>query len=130
VVQNIPAGIIVNSLPGPLGQVIINLINNAYLHAFAGRTDGVVHIHGELRDGDVLIQVKDNGAGMSPEVQQRMFEPFFSTRIGDGGTGLGMSIVQGIVTKTLGGTLQVHSELGQGTRFDITLPREAPGYQE
>jgi signal transduction histidine kinase len=78
----------------------------------------------------VLIQVKDNGAGMSPEVQQRMFEPFFSTRIGDGGTGLGMSIVQGIVTKTLGGTLQVHSELGQGTRFDITLPREAPGYQE
>jgi signal transduction histidine kinase len=55
-----------------------------------------------------------------------MFEPFFSTRIGEGGTGLGMSIVQSIVTKTLGGSLQVQSEPGQGTRFDIILPLEAP----
>jgi signal transduction histidine kinase len=61
---------------------------------------------------------------------QRLFEPFFSTRIGEGGTGLGMSIVQSIVSKSLGGSMHVHSTPGQGTRYDITLPRSAPHYIE
>ena len=109
-----------------MGQVLINLINNAYLHAFDGRSDGVLTIAAQEQGEMVLLQVQDNGSGMAPDVQQRMFEPFFSTRIGSGGTGLGMGIVHNIVVKLLGGTMSVHSVPGQGTRFDIRLPRRAP----
>ena len=130
VVVEIPADVVMNSLPGPLGQVVINLINNAYLHAFEDRTDGILTIRCQAVGDDVLLQVEDNGKGMTVEVQQRLFEPFFSTRLGAGGTGLGMSIVQSIVAKSLGGSMLVHSVIGQGTRFDITLPRAAPRYRE
>ena len=59
-------------------------------------------------------------------MRSRCFEPFFSTKIGRGGTGLGMAIVHNVVTKTLGGSIRVDSALGIGTRFDITLPLVMP----
>jgi PAS domain S-box-containing protein len=130
VMLELPAGIQMDSLPGPLGQVIINLINNAYTHALDPQRPGVVTLRAQEQDGQVLLQVEDNGKGMSADVMQRLFEPFFSTRIGEGGTGLGMSIVQSIVSKSLGGSMHVHSTPGQGTRYDITLPRSAPHYIE
>ena len=64
---------------------------------------------------------------MSPEVKEKLFEPFFSTKIGKGGTGLGMAIVRNLVTKTLGGRISVVSKVGEGTRVDIVLPRVLPG---
>jgi signal transduction histidine kinase len=118
----VPEGIKMDSLPGPLGQVVINLINNAYLHAFEGRGDGVVTITGAVEGEMVRLQVRDNGAGIAPEDLARLFQPFFSTKIGRGGTGLGMAIVQDLVTKSLGGAISVQSELGQGSCFEIVLP--------
>ncbi len=126
VVQGIAPGMVMDSLPGPLGQVVINLVNNAYLHAFEGRSDGLLTISADVQGENVLLQVTDNGVGIPDNVLQHLFEPFFSTKIGRGGTGLGMSIVDSIVRKTLGGTIQVHSVLGQGTTFDITLPLRVP----
>ncbi|MBK6908878.1 MAG: PAS domain-containing protein [Rhodocyclaceae bacterium] len=122
---DIPPGLVFDSYPGPLGQVFINLINNAWLHAFEGMNAGVLSISATpLADSpdQVRITIADNGIGMSEEVQAKMFEPFFSTKIGKGGTGLGMSIVEGIVRKTLGGTLQVDSAPGKGTRYTLTVP--------
>ena len=114
VVVDIPDGITMDSLPGPLGQVVINLVNNAYLHAFEGRSDGVLTIEGR-QDGDqVLLRFADNGVGMSAELLEKLFVPFFSTKIGKGGTGLGMAIVQNLVAKTLGGRITVASTLGAG----------------
>ena len=127
IVLDIPAGITLDSLPGPFGQVIINLINNAYLHAFDGRSDGLLTIAAEVRGRDVLIRVADNGCGISPENLKKLFQPFFSTKIGEGGTGLGMSIVENLVRKTLGGSITVHSDVGTGTRFELRLPLVAPG---
>ena len=69
----------------------------------------------------------DNGVGMAPDHLAKLFEPFFSTKIGKGGTGLGMAIVRNLVGKTLGGRITVESTLGAGTRFDVTLPRVLPG---
>lgn len=128
VIVEIPAGIRMDSLPGPLGQVVINLINNAYLHAFDGDKPGAISVLAQEVGPDVVLQFQDDGKGMSEEVVQRLFEPFFSTRIGDGGTGLGMGIVRDIVVKSLGGLIQVQSTPGGGTRYDITLPRSAPRF--
>ena len=123
---DIPAGIVMDSLPGPIGQVLINLINNAYTHAFEGRCDGVLRISASVHGSNVQLRVADNGAGMTRDVVLHMFEPFFSTKIGEGGTGLGMSIVDSIVRKTLGGGISVRSVVGQGTSYEIVLPLKTP----
>ncbi len=126
VVLDMPRGITLDSYPGPLGQVVINLVNNAYLHAFEGRSDGVLTISAQADGDQVLLSVTDNGVGMSPQLLAQMFQPFFSTKIGRGGTGLGMTIVDNLVRKVLGGTLEVTSTVGQGSRFVLRLPRVAP----
>lgn len=122
----VPEGITMDSYPGALGQVIINLINNAYLHAFEGSIVGTVEVSAQLKGGLVTLKIRDDGVGMGKEMLEKMFRPFFSTKIGRGGTGLGMSIVDNLVKKPLGGRLQVRSELGKGTEFLVELPRSVP----
>ena len=126
VVVEIATDIMMDSQPGALGQVIINLVNNAYLHAFEGRVDGVLTISAQLDADSVALTVADNGVGMPAELLDKLFEPFFSTKIGKGGTGLGMAIVQNLVTKALGGRINVVSTAGKGTRFEIVLPKAMP----
>ncbi len=126
VTLEVPAGITMDSFPGPLGQVVINLVNNAYLHAFEGMAQGTVQLQATATDSEVTLVCQDNGRGIAPETLEKMFMPFFSTRIGSGGTGLGMSIVDNLVKSTLGGSLHVASVQGAGTTITITLPRVAP----
>jgi len=123
----IPDAITLDSYPGPLGQVVINLVNNAYLHAFEGRSNGVLAIAASASGDRVLLTVADNGVGMSSEAQKHLFQPFFTTKAQRGGTGLGMSIVSNLVTKTLGGTIGLNSTEGSGTTWSIDLPQVAPG---
>lgn len=123
---DIPESIRMDSFPGALGQVLINLINNAYLHAFEGHSSGCVRIDAQASEGWVHICAQDNGVGMSPELLAQLFRPFFSTKIGRGGTGLGMTIVENLVKETLGGSLSVESTLGAGTCFLVRLPLVAP----
>ena len=87
---------------------------------------GEVHIKATPGTTTVTLQISDNGRGIAPETLEKMFQPFFSTRIGQGGTGLGMSIVENLVKATLGGSLEVQSTVGQGTTVTITLPLTAP----
>ncbi len=126
VVVAIAPGLVMDSFPGPLGQVLINLINNAYLHAFEGRGDGVLSIGAQQQGDRAVVRLADNGVGMAPDVLAHLFDPFFSTKVGRGGTGLGMAIVDRLVRKTLGGTVQVESSVGQGTTFELSLPLVAP----
>lgn len=116
-----------DSFPGPLGQVVTNLVLNSLIHGFEGRDSGYIRIESrQLADDHVMIICSDNGLGMSPEVKNRIFEPFFTTKLGQGGSGLGLHIVHNIVAGLLGGKVEVFSTPGEGTRFEITLPCTAP----
>src|SRR5665213_763654 len=116
-----------NSYPGPYGQVLTNLFLNAVAHAFPDGKSGEVDIKvREFGKDSVEILFSDNGCGMSLDVRRRSFDPFFTTRRDQGGTGLGLHIVYSIVTDRLGGRLDLDSEPGGGTRIQIVLPRVAP----
>jgi PAS domain S-box-containing protein len=116
-----------NSYPGPYGQVVTNLFLNSVAHAFPTGAAGQLSIMARSLDDDTVeIVYSDDGAGMSEEVRRHAFDPFFTTRRDKGGTGLGLNIVHNIVLNRLGGTIDLASELGRGTRFRIVLPRVAP----
>lgn len=118
--------VIIDGYPGPLGQVITNMLNNAVIHAFDGRDHGrVVLAVAKLVDG-VRLTVADDGVGIPKEHQSKIFDPFFTTKLGAGGNGLGMHIVHNIVTGVLGGTIKLTSEVGEGTCFTLFLPYVAP----
>jgi signal transduction histidine kinase len=74
----------------------------------------------------VQLTVRDTGHGIAPENLKRVFDPFFTTRLGQGGSGLGLHIVHNIVTNVLGGQIEVYSEVATGTRFVLFLPLIAP----
>ncbi len=116
-----------NSYPGPYGQVLTNLFLNSVAHAFPDGRPGAVDIQvRESGKDNVEIIFSDDGCGMSLDVRRRAFDPFFTTRRDQGGTGLGLHIVYSIVTNRLGGRLDLDSEPGGGTRIQIILPRVAP----
>ena len=121
---------------GMLGQVIMNMAVNAKdampkggrLKLISGNrvlSAADLRSHPEIAPGEfVCLSVEDEGGGMSPEVQAKIFEPFFTTKEPGKGTGLGLATCFGIV-KQLGGWIDFRSALGEGTRFDIYLPRSA-----
>jgi signal transduction histidine kinase len=106
--------------PGQLHQVILNLVTNAA--QAIGAKPGRIQI-GLVPVGDLLcLTVADTGCGMDETTRARMFEPFFTTRPVNEGTGLGLSVVHGIVTSH-GGRIDVHSQPEEGTEITIWLPR-------
>jgi signal transduction histidine kinase len=125
--QQVPHDLMMESHPGPLGQVVTNLINNAILHGYEGRSEGMIAVNAQLSaQGWVTLSVEDHGVGIAREDLPRIFDPFFTTKMGVGGSGLGLNIVHNIVTEILGGRIDVASEVGGGTRFTLTLPMSAP----
>jgi signal transduction histidine kinase len=125
--QSIPADITFDSYPGPLGQVLSNLINNALLHGFEGRDQGLVVIAAHSSaEGWVELTVQDDGVGIPSANLNRIFDPFFTTKLGAGGSGLGLNITHNIVSGILGGRVRVQSAVGTGTTFTLTLPLVAP----
>jgi hypothetical protein len=107
--------------PGKLNQVFMNILNNA-IQAFDGQAiNKEIRIHTEKTDDHIIISFKDSAGGMPEDVRRRIFEPFFTTKGVGEGSGLGLSIVYGIVEKHKG-KIKVESELGKGTEFIITLP--------
>jgi signal transduction histidine kinase len=123
-----PEGLMIDSYPGAYGQILTNLFLNAANHGFADGRSGAITISARPRgNDDVEIIFTDNGAGMTPDVQRQAFDPFFTTRRNEGGTGLGLHIVYNLVTQQLGGRMMLDSRLGQGTTFRIIMPRAVKG---
>jgi len=119
--------LLMNSYPGPYGQVLTNLVLNSAVHAFPEGERGSVHIAAQASGkNSVEVLFSDDGCGMSPEVKRQVFDPFFTTRRDQGSTGLGLHIVHNIVTNRLGGRIQLETRPGAGTKIRIVMPREAP----
>jgi PAS domain S-box-containing protein len=122
-----PPALMLDSYPGSVGQVLSNLINNALMHAFEGRSSGrLTIIARDMPDDQVLLIFSDDGVGMPPKILHQVFDPFFTTKMGQGGSGLGMNIVYNIVTGMLGGSIDIESSTEHGTSVTIRLPRSAP----
>jgi two-component system, NtrC family, sensor kinase len=117
----------VSGSPALLNQVFLNLLVNAMQAIDAThRLDGRIAITTEARNGEVVIEVADNGCGIPDDVLPQIFDPFFTTKaIGDG-TGLGLSITHAMVSDH-GGRMEVESASGQGSRFRVILPLARPG---
>ena len=126
---DIAEGLSMDSYPGPLGQVVTNLISNAVTHAFDGRSERRITISATAEgDEAVRITLADNGTGIPDTLLPRIFDPFVTTRMGRGGVGLGLHICHNLVIQTLGGRIAVASTAA-GTTFTLTLPLCAPGEQ-
>jgi C4-dicarboxylate-specific signal transduction histidine kinase len=112
--------------PDVLYQIIVNLVMNSILHAFANVPDGRIAVDIEMVGKQLRLTYVDNGVGMSADVAARIFEPFFTTRRGTGGTGLGMHIVYNLVNQALAGRISCTTAPGQGVRFVIEFPQVHP----
>ena len=124
---DVPADITLDGYPGPLSRVLVNFINNALLHAFEGRSAGRMSLSAKLLDAQqVELIFADDGVGMSADVLHRIFDPFYTTKLGRGGSGLGMHIAYSIITVMHGGHLEVTSKHGHGAQFRCVLPVSAP----
>ncbi|MES2161789.1 MAG: HAMP domain-containing sensor histidine kinase [Pseudomonadota bacterium] len=121
-----PPDIMLDSYPGALAQVITNLTLNCVEHAFDPGDEGRITI-GVAQQADwIEMQVVDDGKGIPPDMLDKVFDPFVTTRRGQGGTGLGLNIVFNLIAKQFGGTITVSSILGQGASFVLRMPCVTP----
>lgn len=110
-----------DSYPGPLGQVVANLVNNAVAHAFDDGLQGHVWVTLSRDDEGMCLDVYDNGKGIDDSIRDKIFDPFFTTKAGKGGSGLGLHIVRNIVCERLGGSIAVNPS-ERGASFRVRLP--------
>jgi signal transduction histidine kinase len=145
-----PDDLQIETYPGALAQVVSNLILNALVHAYDKGQAGTLLIEvsrpgaqlrnlypfpsseeeprpAELDEDPIVIRFRDDGKGIPPEHLDKLFEPFFTTRRSEGGSGLGLHIVYNIVTRTLKGEILCHSKLGEGTELLIRFPEASTG---
>jgi PAS domain S-box-containing protein len=124
--MRIPGGIEMDSFPGHLEQIINNIIMNSIMHGFDGREGGCVTIGAAIEDGIVCLEYRDDGHGIAADVQHKVFEPFYTTKLGKGGSGLGLSIVHNLVQAIFKGRLRLESEPGKGVRMVFSFPAITP----
>lgn len=122
----IEAGITCDSYPGPLGQIILNLVQNSFVHGFEGRETGCIVIESRVQGEEIFLSFTDDGNGISEAARAHIFEPFFTTKLGQGGSGLGLSISKNIASTMLHGSLYFEAPKTQGARFVLRFPKCAP----
>ncbi|WP_448556253.1 sensor histidine kinase [Thalassotalea montiporae] len=116
---NCPGNIDVHVHAGAISQIFTNLIINSIIHGFDGLNRGEIQIDISYQQERIYIDYRDNGHGVKPEALPYLFEPFYTTKSSEGGTGLGTHIVHSLVTDTLNGVIRAESEPDQGLAFHI-----------
>ncbi|MBK3734728.1 PAS domain S-box protein [Azospirillum brasilense] len=122
-----PADLLIDGYPGALSQVLTNLVMNSIIHGYAPGQHGLLRVSARGVGADeVELIYADDGRGIPAELHGKVFEPFFTTSRGTGGSGLGLNIVYNIVTRKLRGRIALDSAPGRGTAFTLRFPRVAP----
>jgi signal transduction histidine kinase len=119
-----PDDLYINSKPGPINQILINLILNSIYHAFEGIDHGTITINVMNLSGQLHINYSDDGIGIDNAMKAKVFAPFTTTKRGSGGSGLGMHLVYNLVTQALDGHIVLEDNIEHGVSFDITFPVE------
>lgn len=117
--------LVVTTYPGALAQILTNLVLNSLIHGFDNRAAGQIHINVAARNDQIVLSYADNGKGIPPELRSKVFEPFFTTRRDQGGSGLGLHILYNLVTRTLGGSVRIDAAEDGGALFVIEFPNLA-----
>lgn len=117
-----PDNLTISSKPGPINQILINLIMNSVIHGFEGREQGRISITVMPLSNQLNILFTDDGIGVDESIKNRVFEPFTTTKRGEGGSGLGLHLVYNLVTQALGGSIILSSEVGHGVSIEINFP--------
>lgn len=114
----------IESYPAALEQILVNLLENSLVHGFAARARGVIRIAAEMSDDQLAIEYSDDGCGMTDEVRRHAFDPFFTTTLGQGESGLGLYLAHNLAAGVLGGRIELVGPAGTeaGSQFRILLP--------
>ena len=116
----------VETKAGPINQILINLIMNSVIHGFEDMEHGEINIIAEMMTPTKMKLIyRDNGKGIASDIRKRIFDPFVTTKRGQGGSGLGMHLVYNLVTQALNGSISITSEEGNGAEFLIIFPVES-----
>jgi two-component system NtrC family sensor kinase len=117
-----PPDIVLDSFPGAVSQILTNMVMNSLVHGFEHDQPGTIRIHATCADGVMHVAYADDGAGMDADTLGKLFDPFFTTRRGTGGSGLGAHILYNLVTGPLGGTIRAESAPGEGLKYCLKFP--------
>jgi signal transduction histidine kinase/ligand-binding sensor domain-containing protein len=121
-----PPQIDLDSYPGALFQILTNLINNALMHAFTEDRSGQMRISARAEGEQLELRFSDDGCGMPEAVAARAFDPFFTTRRGSGGSGLGLHVAHNLLTQLLAGQIELRTAPGHGTEVLMRFARHTP----
>lgn len=118
-----PDDLELDGYPGVLAQILTNFVSNSLIHAFDPDQQGHIDLEVELHGEEIMLRCRDDGKGVAAAELPRIFDPFYTTKRGSGGTGLGLHIVYNLVTKTLGGTITAENAPGHGLAITARFPR-------
>ena len=125
-----PEELDVVSYPGAYSQILTNLIMNSLIHAFDEEAEGKITVNAEKSDNTLKITFHDNGHGIPEKHIKKIFNPFYTTKRGKGGSGLGLNLTFNIITNVLKGNIICESELNEGTTFIMSVPYHHPDINE
>lgn len=118
-----PQDLSVVTKAGPISQILINLIMNSVIHGFDGAEEGDININIIQMSSQLNITYRDNGKGIKESIKNKIFDPFTTTKRGEGGSGLGLHLVYNLVTQALGGSIQLENHsAAKGVHFEISFP--------
>ncbi|MCB5225491.1 HAMP domain-containing histidine kinase [Alishewanella sp. 16-MA] len=121
---NCEESIILDCPAGAISQIITNLLMNSLIHGFEDREHGLIRITVLDNEHNIDIHYADDGKGLAADQLAKLFHPFFTTKRNQGGSGLGTHIIYNLVRQTLGGSIEVSSQLGEGLHYHICFPKK------
>ncbi|MEE3129411.1 MAG: HAMP domain-containing sensor histidine kinase, partial [Pseudomonadota bacterium] len=120
-----PDNLVVTCAPGAIAQIVTNMVVNSITHGFENNVAGTITLDVKEAGENVVINYQDDGKGLSEEELSKLFDAFFTTKRGEGGSGLGTHIMYNLVTQSLHGHIEADSTLGNGLQYTIRFPKKS-----